>query len=132
MGFQEIPHTADWALRVWADDLAGLLAEAARAMNSLAGVVLESGTRVRRSIDLQGQDAESLLVTFLTELVFVQEQEHLSFDQFNIRVTGDRLKAELVGAKIASVDKTVKAVTWHNLNIEKTLRGLEVEIVLDV
>ena len=27
MGFEEIPHTADWSIRVWADDLAGLLAE---------------------------------------------------------------------------------------------------------
>lgn len=132
MGFLEIPHTADWALRVWADDLAGLLAEAARAMNSLAGVVLASGARVRRRIDLEGQDAEGLLVSFLSELIYIQEQEGLSFVQFEIQVSGSRLSGELVGGKIASLDKPIKAVTWHNLRIGRTPRGLEVEIVFDV
>ena len=32
-GFQERPHTADWALDVWAPDLIGLLQQAARKLN---------------------------------------------------------------------------------------------------
>ena len=32
MGFEEIRHTADWALRVWASNLSELLTEAARGM----------------------------------------------------------------------------------------------------
>jgi SHS2 domain-containing protein len=36
------------------------------------------------------------------------------------------------GAPLQSLDKAIKAVTWHHLKIEETARGLEVEIVFDV
>ena len=41
-GFLELPHTADWAVRVWAADLPALFAAAANGMNSLAGVSLNT------------------------------------------------------------------------------------------
>ena len=132
MGFKEIPHTADWAVRVWADDLRGLLVESARAMNTLTGIVFSQGPRTERAFDLEGVDEESLLVMFLSELVYLQEQEGLGFDQFDIQIAGHDLKAKMDGARIASVDKAIKAVTWHNLKIEKTARGLEAEITFDV
>ncbi|MFA5873569.1 MAG: archease [Anaerolineales bacterium] len=48
MPYEELPHTADWCLRVWAADMAGLFAEAARGMNALSGVRLAPGLRVER------------------------------------------------------------------------------------
>jgi SHS2 domain-containing protein len=140
MGWQEIPHTADWAVRVWADDLAGLLAESARAMNALAGARLVEEERLTRALEADAPDAESLLVAFLSELIFYQEQEHLAFDQYRFearpeqgrRVEGLKLKVEMGGAPIQKIDKAIKAVTYHNLKIQKTARGLEAEIVFDV
>lgn len=151
MGFEEISHTADWSVRVWAEDLPSLFAESARAMNTLAGV--ETGTslvlsrvegpRVKRVFESEGPDAESLLVAFLSELVYCQEQENLAFDLFELKVEepaltgtavskGQTLKVKMVGAEILSMDKAIKAVTYHNLRIERTSRGLEVTLVFDV
>ena len=132
MGFEEIPHTADWSIRVWANDLPGLLAESARGMYWLAGAQLADRPRIKRSFDTVGTDGESLLVAFLSELVFYTEQEFAGFDDFDIRIKDGRLKAELGGAPLKSLDKAIKAVTWHNLEIKTTARGLEVEIVFDV
>jgi SHS2 domain-containing protein len=36
------------------------------------------------------------------------------------------------GAALVSMSKAIKAVTYHNLQIRKTERGVEVEIVFDV
>lgn len=132
MGFEEISHTADWSVRVWAEDLPSLFAESARAMNSLAGVETGSGPRVKRIFESSGYDAESLLVAFLSEMVYYQEQENLAFDQFELQVEGQRLKVEMEGGEIQSVDKAIKAVTYHGLKIEETERGREVTIVFDV
>jgi len=132
MGFEEIPHTADWSIRVWANELPGLLAESARGMYWLAGAQLADRPRIKRSFDTVGADSESLLVAFLSELVFYTEQEFAGFDDFDIRIKDGRLKAELGGAPLKSLDKAIKAVTWHNLEIKTTARGLEVEIVFDV
>lgn len=132
MGFEEISHTADWSVRVWAQDLPSLFAEAARAMNSLAGTTTAEDARVQRIFESEAPDAESLLVAFLSELVYYQEQENLAFDRFEVKVQDSRLKVGMEGGQIASVDKAIKAVTYHNMKIEETSRGVEVVIVFDV
>lgn len=131
-GFEEIPHTADWAMRVWAEDLPGLFAEAARGMNSLAGVQLESGPRLERQIELEAGDNESLLVAFLSELLYIQEHENLAFDAFKLRMHNSFLKGELEGAAIAGIAKAIKAVTFHDLRIARSERGFQVQLVFDV
>jgi SHS2 domain-containing protein len=132
MGFEEISHTADWSARVWAPDLPSLFTEAARAMNSLSGTVTGNGPRVRRMFEAEGPDVESLFVAFLSELVYYQEQENLAFDVFDLRVAGRWLKVAMEGAQVESMDKAIKAVTYHNLKIEKTKDGFETTIVFDV
>ena len=132
MGFEEISHTADWSARVWAADLPSLFAEAARAMNSLSGTRIRQDARVTRTFEAEGPDVESLLVAFLSELVYSQEQENLAFDTFDVRVAAQWLKVKMEGAQVQSADKAIKAVTYHNLNIEKTTDGLETTIVFDV
>lgn len=132
MGFEEIAHTADWSVRVWAEDLPSLFAEAARAMNALAGTVTAQDPRVRRRFAADGPDAESLLVAFLSELVYYQEQDSLAFDTFASNIEGQRLSVEMEGAQIVSLAKAIKAVTYHNMKIEETARGVEVVIVFDV
>src|SRR5687768_17101502 len=117
--FQEIDHTADWALEVWAAGLEGLLTEAARGMYQLAGAVPRSGAaRVRRRVEVVAGDAEGLLVSWLQELLYFTESEGLVFDEFTvISLTSRQLVAEVVGAPAEHLDKVIKAVTYHNLAI---------------
>lgn len=132
MGFEEVAHTADWSARVWAPDLPSLFKEAAWAMNALSGTVIGDGPRLTRTFEAEAPDPESLLVAFLSELLYYQEQENLAFDVFDLRVAGQWLKVAMKGAQIASYEKAIKAVTYHNLKIEKTDEGLETTIVFDV
>ena len=137
MPFEEIAHTADWALRVWAADLNQLFTESARGMNAMSGTRLAESPRAQRSLSLSAGDVDSLMVSFLSELVYLAEQDRLGFDQFELRIAPGqnrtwRLKASMEGAPILSMDKSIKAVTYHNLHIIQTGRGFEVEIVFDV
>ncbi|MBI4732104.1 MAG: archease [Chloroflexi bacterium] len=132
MPYEEVQHTADWCLRVWAADLPSLFVEAARGMNALSGARQTPGLLTRRTFESAAPDPESLLVSFLSELVYAAEQEHLVFDNFKVEVDGQKVKIEMGGTPLASVDKTIKAVTYHNLHIRRTERGLEAEIVFDV
>lgn len=136
MPFEELPHTADWAVRVWAEDLPGLFAEAARGMYALAGARPAAGPAARRTLNLSAPDAESLLVAFLSELVYAAEQERLTFTRFHVEISERadewELQVEMDGAPLAAVNKMIKAVTYHNLQIRQTARGYEVEVVFDV
>jgi SHS2 domain-containing protein len=132
-GFREHAHTADWELEVWAPDVPGLLEQSARGMYALSGMRLQSGIPQTRSIILHGEDVESILVRFLTELLWFIQEEWLGFDHFSILVDHQfNLQAELQGSRIANLDKEIKAVTYHNLEVLSTAQGLRVSIVFDV
>jgi len=132
MPFEELPHTADWSLRVWANSLPELFAESARGMNSLSGAKPIPGARITRSFTASAPEPESLLVAFLSELVYEAEQYRHIFDEFKIDLKTQNLDMVMTGSPILSIDKSIKAVTYHNLQIRSTEAGFEVEIVFDV
>jgi SHS2 domain-containing protein len=132
MPFEEIQHTADWCLRVRADSLEELFTEAARGMNALSGTQPATGPRLMRTFAAEGADMESLLVQFLSELVYAAEQEKLVFDDFKVNMVDLKLDVKMSGARIRSLNKSIKAVTYHNLRIRRKGSGYQVEIVFDV
>ncbi len=131
-GFCEIEHTADWELKVWAQDLPGLLEQSARGMYSLMGLSLESSPRQDCKINIEAVDRETTLVNFLNELLFIAESQSIGFDEFQFEVEGLTLTANLRGTRIATLGKEIKAVTYHNLEVQNTSSGLIANLVFDV
>jgi len=57
----------------------------------------------------------------------------LLFKKFRIqKATATHLQAKIFGGKTSMLEKHIKAVTYHNLKIIKTSKGLEATIVFDV
>jgi len=131
-GYEEIHHTADWALRVWAEDFPGLLAQAAEGMNILMGVRLADTPRTVEVVHIKALDDESLLVSFLNDLLFQIETNGRAFDRYHLQINPPYLSGRIEGAPVARIEKQIKAVTFHNLTIRTTKTGLETVIVFDV
>lgn len=131
-GFREIEHTADWELQIWAPNVSQLFEQAALGMQALTHTQLTVEGRETRELAITAYDQESLLVTFLTELIFITEHEGIGFDKIKASVLENTLVAQLEGGPIHSQAKAIKAVTFHNLAIEETQDGFQVNIVLDV
>lgn len=131
-GYREIEHTADWELEVWAPNFTSLLEQAALGMFKLSGMTLKGEPKETRSFYFSASDLESLLVDFLSELIFLAEQEYLGFDQFDIAPEGESLAVQLSGSPIKILHREIKAVTYHNLKISESKEGLNTRIVFDV
>jgi SHS2 domain-containing protein len=131
-GYQEQPHTADWALIVWAPTLIDLLQQAARGMYALMHARLQAEPRETYRFEIAAPDCETLLVTFLAELLYFTQRDEVGFDRLDLTCEGERLIAEVEGAPLESISKEIKAVTYHNLAVRETERGLEAAIVFDV
>jgi SHS2 domain-containing protein len=131
-GFREIEHTADWALEVWAPDLEELFIQAALGMIWLTQTTLQEAPRQERLVELEAGDIESLLVAFLSELLYLGEIDGLAFERFEITISTNRLRAILHGAPLAQQKKEIKAVTYHNLAVQQSREGYRVTIVFDV
>jgi SHS2 domain-containing protein len=131
-GFIEVEHTADWALKVWAPDLPELFTYAAHGMAWLMQMSLEAAPRVTRTMALEGVDHESLLVLFLSELLYLTESEGVGFDRFELEIKDFALRGTLYGAPVGAQMKEIKAVTYHNLKILHSDAGFSVTVVFDV
>jgi SHS2 domain-containing protein len=131
-GYREIEHTADWELEVWAPDLTGLLTQAALGMYALSKTRLVEMPRLWRNFAVPYPDPESLLVDFLSELLFLGETEGLGFDSFHIELDREWCRCRAEGAPLGSQGKEIKAVTFHRLAVVQDGPVLRVNIVFDV
>lgn len=131
-GFREIDHTADWAIEVWSPDLEGLFAQAATGMHALMGIEMLPGPMVTHPISLSAADKESLLVAFLEELLYLIESRAVACDSIDMICSETDLHASITAKPIASVQRQIKAVTYHNMEIKTKSDTLTVTVVFDV
>ncbi|MBV7331592.1 archease [Chloroflexi bacterium TSY] len=111
--FEEVEHTADWALRVRGCNLRELLLNAAHGISTLLiADPSQIPDEVEQSIAVEGVDAESLLVNWLSELAYWAEMEGIVFGRFALHeVTPTSLSATVCGGRVSALEKHIKAVT---------------------
>lgn len=133
-GFREIAHTADLEIMAWGEDLPDLFWQAARGMYYLMGVQLARETEKPspQTFHVEGIDHESLLVTFLDELLYILEEEQLAFTALRLEITENTLHCQGHGIPVIAQERGIKAVTYHNLKIQSIENRLTVRIVFDV
>ena len=132
--FEIVEHTADWSIRARGVDLAHLLVSAAYGMSSLLVDDLdELPLSEERAVRIDAFDRESVLVEWLGELAYLAERDGVVFRQFVLlEATPTIVRATVRGARAPRLQKHIKAVTYHNLEVKQSDDGLEAEIVFDV
>ncbi|HWQ04959.1 MAG TPA: archease [Longilinea sp.] len=131
-GFRDVDHTADLALEVWAPDLSALFVQAALGMYHLMNIQLSKQPGFLHQFNLSAEDEESLLVKFLSEILFAVESKGIAFDSFSIKFAGLSLQLTAAAKHILNQTRTIKAVTFHNLSIRHEPGRYTVTIVFDV
>jgi SHS2 domain-containing protein len=132
VGSEEI-DTADRAFQVRGWNLEKLLENAAHAMVALDGEPPSSERFIRRVIEVEGSDRETLLVNWLNEILYLEQTCQESYDHFLLsNVTDNHLCAQLYGRKVDHSVTSLKAVTFHNLEVKQSPGGLEATVVVDV
>lgn len=134
-GYQEVSHTADLELRVWGESLADLFTQAASGMYDLLDLVelnqIPEGDR--GELSLEAMDPEGLLILFLEELLFIVTEEYRVCDiRELIIIQPGSLQAHFVSREIESYRRDIKAVTYHDLDIQEMGDRFEVSIVFDI
>jgi SHS2 domain-containing protein len=124
-------------VEVSAGDLAGLFADAARALFAILSDPETVGSRKQVSVELEAESAEELLVSWLSELLFLHETEQWLFSRFDITAIDEKRIVALVwGERIDPlrhpIDREVKAVTYHRLGLVQEGNQLKTVIVFDL
>jgi SHS2 domain-containing protein len=140
--YETFDHTADIGLRIMAETLPALLADAARGFSSLIVANLDTVRPVEeRTIHVPGTaldstEADYLLFDWLNELVYLLDHEHLVFSQFEVTLNDDGLTAICRGEQLDrtrhQLEHEVKAITYHDLKVEQLENGWVAEVILDI
>jgi SHS2 domain-containing protein len=114
--YEELTHTADVSLRAWGATLDELFQSAACGLFALMG--RPAGNRLERHVALGARDGESLMVDWLSELLYLHETNGELYDCFEVHVSpGWALSSTVYGGAGEVTGDKVKAITYHGLNI---------------
>jgi SHS2 domain-containing protein len=129
-----VDHTSEVELEVEAESLAGLAAEAGRALGllMLRGAPAEvSGPA--RTLEVSSVDRDALLVDWLNEILFVAETECWVPVEFAVEESSPtRLRIAARGVTVEEVPSSVKAATFHGLRVEERDGAWRAEVIFDV
>ena len=135
--YEQIPHTADLAARIYGKNIPELFENAAYAMFDLMADLEGLGEDESETIEIEAPDEESLLVAWLNELLYKSFEKQALFRKFHVvSLNEGHLLAEAKGKKIegqsGKLRAEIKAATYHNLEIQKDREGYKITIVFDV
>jgi SHS2 domain-containing protein len=135
--FEILEHPADVGFIAYGHDLRELLEHAALAMLSLACALDSVEEKIEREIVATGGDDEALLFAWLAEILAAADAEGLVFRRAEIMQLSDgRARGVARGEPFEKARHRagtyIKAVTYHQLRIERAPGGLRATVFLDV
>ena len=135
--FRTLEHTADVGFEAFGSTREEVFANAARALMDL--IVDLDTIQPSEEVILQigGPDPESVLVNWLSEILFLHDAERWLFRDFEIRdLQDDSLSAMARGEKFQrsrhQAKLLVNGVTYHQLALEETPRGWRAQVYVDI
>ena len=139
--FELIEHTADVGIKARGSTLTELFENAAKGMFAI--IAREGcnaqGSKVKKNIELDNNrdNFEEILVSWLSELLYIFNREKIYFNDFKISsLNYNSIKAEANGVNLdlyqSSLYTEIKAVTFHNLKINEDVDGFSCTIIFDV
>ena len=130
-GFFEVSHTADVSLNVFGRSIEELFVNAANGMYFLIEILFDVSPKNVRTIKIEEQDFESLLVAFLSELLFFVEKR-IFICNMDLIITPSVLIGELIEVPIISYQREIKAVTFNELSINHVNGHFMTRLVFDI
>lgn len=135
--YEVFEHTADIGLHAYGQTLPELFVNAAAGMESLMVAPAQIQTQVSREVSAEGHDLVALLVSWLNELIFLFDTEYLLLKQFEIKdFTETSLRATVAGepynAERHFLSSAIKAVTWHEAEVQPITNGYQARIIFDI
>jgi len=135
--YQVFAHTADLGVRVEADTLADLYADAAAGLFAvIAGDLEQVQPATRETFTVPGSDPTWLLYDFLGELHAAFELRRMLFCEVAVTITIDGLEAVARGERYDPARHTlaheVKAITQHELAVERGPERCTATYIVDI
>jgi SHS2 domain-containing protein len=132
--FEILEHTADLKIRVFGKTKEELFENAMVGMFEAAKYEKEiKSQKSKVKIKIKSIDLSSLLVDFLSEVLYLTETKKLVFEKVEFRkFTENEIEANLFGKPLKRMGVHIKGVTYHDLDIHQEKGKWQATILFDV
>lgn len=131
MGYRWVDHTAELQLEITASEQAAIFEQALRALAELLEGEPE-GEPIDHDVVVAATDPAALLADWLSELVYLAEAHDVIPEAVrSLELSPGSLRAVVRGRR-GTPRHLVKAVTYHDLALERDAGGWRARVVLDV
>lgn len=136
MKYEVLDHTADLGLAFYGQDLKDLFKNAAFAMFDQIAELERVEERDIFEVIQDAPNVEELLVAWLRELLFQFSARDFLFKDFSIEdLSSTHIKGTARGERIDrarhELKKEIKAVTYHELKVERLDGGWRSQVIFD-
>jgi SHS2 domain-containing protein len=136
VAYRLLDHTADLGFECEAADLESLFATAAVALADIMVRVEPLSVNETLEVSVPGADDVARLRAFLDDVLFHFETKGFLPKEASVRFEGEVVKGTLRGQRVDlsthPVERVVKAVTYHGLEVEETDDGFRARVILDL
>lgn len=151
--FEFLPHTADAKFRAYGRTLEEAVANAALAMASLMWDFEQVELEVREKVEIRATSLESLMVKFLTEVLYLFEVKRFllgKVEEVRLKLPSGEESEEKAGEAMAGeywlqatlagdtysekyeIISEVKAATYNDFKLERREDGVMLQMVVDM
>jgi SHS2 domain-containing protein len=135
--FRLLEHTADMGIEAEGDSLAALFRQTALGLRRIITACGDIRSRQEILVEVEAQDREELLVNWLTELLFLLEVRQLLAAEVIIESIGDcrlraRVRGEVLDAERHFLEREIKAVTYHQIEVKRIAGGWRARVFIDL
>ncbi len=135
--YEIIDHTADIGIKAYGEDLKELFANAAYGMFDILADL--KNVRLKESLDIkvEAPNVEELFLSWLSELLYQYNSKKIIFKEFLFdKLTQKEISARAQGEKWDlkrhRLKTEIKAVTYHELKVQKIKDTWQGEVIFDV
>jgi SHS2 domain-containing protein len=148
--FEFLSHTADVKIRVYGENLKVMINNSLLALKSFWKPKLTK-TKIEKEIKVESNNEVNLLIDFLSEVLAETYIEKAIFVKFEIdadstdftQTTADKnkyhakssfysLSGKIIGYKFTSLSKDIKAITYHQANLQKIKQQYVFDFIIDI
>jgi SHS2 domain-containing protein len=132
---------ADTAFEAYGESEEMVFVHSAQAMANVMADIKNVQAKEEKQIAVQADTLTNLLHNYLSELVFLKDENSIVFSEFSVTISeqgkGWVLNGTARGQFISELDATilktdVKAVTWHQFSIEEKDGNWTARVIVDV
>ncbi len=138
--FKYFDTTADIGIEVTSENIEEAFKNSALATLNLITDIEKIQNKISKEINITSEDEYGLLYDWITELLILLDSENFIASQYDITIKKENdeytLKGNIIGdiydTSVYNYKTEVKAITYHEMNIEKNENDIKIKFIVDL